>query len=66
MASSSDGTNLVGGGHHCKIYTSTDSGVTWIPRDSDRLWFGVASDSTGTKLVATVDGGQIYTGVEYK
>jgi hypothetical protein len=49
---------VVNGG---KIYTSTDSGVTWTPRDSSRNWWAVASSADGSKLVAVVDGGQIYT-----
>ena len=46
-----------------QIYTSTDSGATWTPRDSNRNWFSVASSADGTRLVAVVDGGQIYTSV---
>src|SRR5206468_2798083 len=38
-------------------YTSTDSGVTWTPRESNRGWHAVASSADGTKLVAGGDGG---------
>ncbi len=39
-------------------------GATWTARDSVRNWFGVASSSDGTKLVSTVNGGQIYTSTD--
>ncbi len=35
--------------------------VEWIPRESSRDWFGVASSADGNKLVAIVRNGQIYT-----
>ena len=44
-----------------QIYTSIDSGVTWTVRDSIRQWWSIASSSDGAKLVAVVQGGQIYT-----
>jgi hypothetical protein len=46
------------------IYTSTDSGVSWTPRDSSRDWESVASSGDGAKLVAVVQGGQIYTSAD--
>jgi hypothetical protein len=52
IASDSTGTNLVACSFFDKIYTSNDSGVSWVGRESNRFWFSVASDSTGTKLVA--------------
>jgi hypothetical protein len=61
VASSSDGTKLValvGGG---QLYSSTDSGVTWIACESARNWYSVASSSDGSKLVAVVPSGQIHT-----
>ena len=39
-------------------------GALWTARDSVRNWYGVASSSDGTKLVATVIGGQIYTSTD--
>ena len=44
-----------------QIYTSTDSGVNWTARESNRSWRSVASSSDGSKLVASVANGQIYT-----
>ena len=70
MASSSDGTKLVavvhdqGVGYEGYIYTSSDSGVTWIRRDSAGRgnWWTVASSSNGTKLAAAeYYGGFIWT-----
>jgi hypothetical protein len=46
-----------------QIYTSSDSGVTWIPRDSNRSWTAVASSLDGTKLVAVAWPDQIYTSI---
>jgi hypothetical protein len=64
LASSADGTKLVSftftGGLDGQIYTSSDSGVTWVPRETN-MWSCVASSGDGTKLVAAVNGGQIYT-----
>ncbi|MBE0542140.1 MAG: hypothetical protein IH623_12190 [Verrucomicrobia bacterium] len=36
-------------------------GLTWTPRDVVRSWRAVASSLDGKKLVAAVNGGQIYT-----
>jgi hypothetical protein len=44
-----------------QIYTSSDAGVTWTPRESARSWWSVASSADGQRLVAMVYGGQIYT-----
>ncbi|MBI5775499.1 MAG: hypothetical protein HZA89_17400 [Verrucomicrobia bacterium] len=65
MASSSDGTKLMAVVYGGQVYTSTNSGVTWTARESNRDWTSVASSSDGTKLVAVVFlGGQIYTSVD--
>jgi hypothetical protein len=37
--------------------------VTWTARESNRGWYGVACSADGTKLVAVVSNGQIYTSV---
>ena len=39
----------------------TAAGATWTPHESNRYWRSVASAADGTKLVAVVSGGQIYT-----
>ncbi len=47
--------------------TSTNTGDTWTERTSagERDWVGLASSSDGSKLAATVDGGYIYTSVDF-
>ena len=81
VASSADGNRLVAvvgdysvtagvsAGTSGQIYTSSDGGSTWVPRESDRYWWSVASSGDGSKLVA-VDygygtGGYIYTSTDY-
>jgi hypothetical protein len=59
VASDSSGMNLVALAGD--IWTSTDGGMTWTDRTSSgaahgQTWKWVASDSTGQKLVAVVDG----------
>ena len=46
--------------------TTIDPGATWTERTSagSRSWRGVASSSDGTKLVAIVYGGYIYTSTD--
>ena len=40
------------------------AGEIWTPHESNRNWNKVASSADGTKLVATVTGGQIYTSTD--
>lgn len=60
---SADGTKLafaIAGG---PLYTSINSGVSWVSRASTagtRNWYNVSGDSTGSKLVASVLNGYIY------
>ncbi len=65
VAMDSDGTNMIVGGYGGRIYTSSDSGVTWTERqpagDSDCNWLSVASDSDGSNLIACNYGGRLYT-----
>ena len=62
VASSADGTKLVGVTWPGFIYTSVNSGVTWAgPFGVSASWSSVASSADGTKLVATYHGGSIYT-----
>ena len=39
-------------------------GETWTARDASRTWRSVASSADGTKLVAVVENGQIYTSTD--
>jgi hypothetical protein len=67
VASSADGTKLVAVISGGLIYTSTNSGVTWIVQSNGiagngiQDWTSVASSSDGTHLAAVVFNGQIYT-----
>jgi hypothetical protein len=80
VASSTNGNNLVAavltqpsvhtagiGG----IYTSTNAGVTWqlqtngLPNGGVQIWFSVASSADGSRLIAAVNGGQIYVSTNY-
>ena len=71
VASSSDGTKLVGTVGYTtyytsasgQIYTSINSGVTWTARASSLPWSSVASSADGTKLVAAVYGTSASAGV---
>lgn len=69
VASSADGRILVAGVENGPIYTSSDSGVTWIPgKDYSRggiggiielYWTCIASSADGTKLFAVDRDGYI-------
>ena len=64
VAASADGTRLVAGGalNGGFIYSSTNSGVTWISNDLPKLsWPFVASSADGDKLFAVANGGGIWT-----
>jgi len=61
VACSADGTNVVAAGPASRIYTSTNSGGTWTPSETNRNWTLVASSSNGSNLVAAGWGEQIYT-----
>ena len=68
--SSSDGTVLaacVNGGTYGYIYISTDSGVNWTVRMNDfsRNWSCIACSRDGSKMVAGIYGGFIYTSIDY-
>lgn len=75
VAMSDDGTKLVAASQNGRIYTSTDSGITWTQSENQRFWRSAISNIDGSKLVAVVggtptvnsgngffgEGGQIYT-----
>jgi hypothetical protein len=73
VASESTGTKLVAATSGGDIWTSTNGGVTWTDRTSSGPahgppngiggwgWVSVASDSTGDRLVAVVDAGDIWS-----
>ncbi|HEY4415571.1 MAG TPA: hypothetical protein VGO57_07755 [Verrucomicrobiae bacterium] len=62
VVSSADGTKLAAA-NSGQIYTSTDSGSTWILRTNTAAGYYLASSSDGTKLVA-VGSGWIFTSAD--
>ncbi|MFZ1075574.1 MAG: Ig-like domain-containing protein [Minisyncoccia bacterium] len=48
-----------------EIYTSSDSGATWVAQTGtgSRAWSGIASSADGTKLAATDANGYVWTAV---
>lgn len=68
MASTADGVGLlaVSGSSYqdCMIYSSKDSGATWSPISEPRHWASVACSADGTRVVAAVNGGGIYTSTD--
>ncbi len=63
VASSADGSKLVAAVSGGGIYTSSDSGNTWVPNNNapSNNWASVASSADGSKLVAVDAGGGVYT-----
>jgi len=63
IASSAEGVHMAavyGGG---SVYTSSDSGKTWVERtgSGQRNWTAITSSSDGMRLAAVAYGGNIYT-----
>jgi hypothetical protein len=44
--------------------TEQETGLTWVPRETARAWSGIASSANGSKLVACVNNGGIYTSTD--
>ena len=55
VASSADGTKLVAAVNGGYVYTSTNSGSTWVSRVGPAAWSSVASSSDGVRLVAVIN-----------
>ena len=64
ISSSSDGTKLIAAADDDYLYTSTDSGISWTPRESSRAWYCTASSFDGVKLVAVVKLQYVYTSTD--
>lgn len=47
------------------IILDSGIGATWTARETVRAWNSVASSADGAKLVASVNGGQLYTSTDY-
>ena len=58
------GYKISDGKYLSDIFQNTNSNLTWTEREREynRNWYSVASSSDGSKLVACVYGGKIYTG----
>lgn len=65
VASSADGTRLVGAVDGGYIYTSADSGAAWTNRASSLGWLAVASSADGSRLVGGTAGAQLYTSTDF-
>jgi hypothetical protein len=67
ITSSSDGTHLAAVVTNGDIWTSADSGVSWIDRTGagTQVWISIASSSNGSKLAAGVSSGDIYTSNDF-
>ncbi|MEI6305034.1 MAG: hypothetical protein WCP09_03415, partial [Candidatus Taylorbacteria bacterium] len=63
-ASSIDGIRLVAILFSGNIYTSSDSGITWVSRGSSGIWRGLVSSADGSKLAA-IGSNYIYTSSDY-
>jgi photosystem II stability/assembly factor-like uncharacterized protein len=57
---SENGNILAVASYNGYIYTSSNAGVSWTPRDSIRNWKGISMSSDGTKLAAFVENSYIY------
>jgi hypothetical protein len=64
IASSADGLKLIAARLSAPLQTSTDGGLTWIPRDTTRSWGYVASSADGMKLLAATTNAQLYTSAD--
>ncbi len=66
IASGAKLTSVAGEDNYGYIHTSTDSGVTWIPRigAGSHNWSSITSSSDGSKLAAVAYGGSIYTSTD--
>ena len=56
IAMSADGSKLIASAYRGAVYVSNDYGVTWITNNSIQNFYGVASSSDGSHLVATSPG----------
>jgi hypothetical protein len=65
IASSGNGVHLAATVQGGQIYTSTNSGVNWTARDSNRAWSCVASSADGSRLVAGVNGGFLHVSPDF-
>ena len=67
IACSADGCKLVAAAAPFgSLYTSSDSGSTWISNNVPLAsWTSVASSADGARLVAVAEGGEVYTSTNF-
>ena len=67
VTSSSDGTNLAVGIVGGDIFTSSDSGQTWVDRTNSgsRLWVSLSSSYDGSTIIAGILGAGVYLSRDY-
>ena len=67
VTSSSDGTNLAVGIVGGDIFTSSDSGQTWVDRTNSgsRLWVSLSSSYDGSTIIAGIVGTGVYLSRDY-
>ena len=67
IAISADGNRLVATTTNGGIFTSTDTGATWLKATNvpSLLWTAVTCSADGSKLVAAGKGGGIYSSVDF-
>ena len=67
VTSSSDGTNLAVGIVGGDIFTSSDSGQTWVDRTNSgsRLWVSLSSSYDGSTIIAGIVGAGVYLSRDY-
>ena len=67
VTSSSDGTNLAVGIDGGDIFTSSDSGQTWVDRTNSgsRLWVSLSSSYDGSTIIAGIVGAGVYLSRDY-
>ena len=64
VASSADGIKLVAAITGGNIYTSTNSGVSWVSRFGPGNWSSLASSADGVRLVGVVNIGGIFVSTD--
>lgn len=61
---SSDASKIIAGVHSGRLYTSVDSGNTWVETqpagNTNKFWNTVASDADGSFLMAASESGRLY------
>ena len=65
ICSNSLGDRLAAVDYGGNIYTSSDYGVTWTPRENARNWRSICSNSLGDRVAAVLNNSNIYISSDY-